>query len=511
MTIVANSPPRPGQTKASISRVATPWWQRLTSPLALATVVPALVAVALTAYQLTRPGFLLGPSADIGVYLGGAVRLVDGAIPYRNFVFVQPPGILVLATPLGLLAKFAGTRVALETLRLLTPALAGVSVVLVGRVISYRGWLPTVIACSVMALAPANFYTLHNGLLESILDVLDMAAFVVVFPQGKFGRPTRLFWGGALFGFAVAVKFPAVLPLVVVACFALRHPRTQWVPLVGGALVGCGVAVLPFFLLVPRAFVQDTVLSQIGRSGGRVPLVARVLTMENPFATALPNADLLAVLVAVVIGGAVLTPFVFSRRRALVEWCALACLVLVGLFQMAPTQYYPQYAAFLSPFFALSLGVGVGAWGGTSRQTLQTWVVASAATLLCGIAISTVTLESTTDPSWAIQSVVPRGACALSPSPRLLVSANRLVSTFARCPPMTDPYGTVLAQGLTSSTADAVWAKEIERVDYIVTTAPIATWSLPPADNIASYVGTNFSLIQRASLDIYVRHGAPVG
>ena len=69
-----------------------------------------IVALALRAYQLSRPGFLRGVTEyDDGPYFGSAVRLLQGSVPYRDFVLVQPPGITLLMAPAALLAKLTGT------------------------------------------------------------------------------------------------------------------------------------------------------------------------------------------------------------------------------------------------------------------------------------------------------------------------------------------------------------------------------------------------------------------
>ena len=46
---------------------------------------------------------------DDGVYLGAALRLVHGVLPYRDFVLVQPPGLILVMTPVAALAKWTGT------------------------------------------------------------------------------------------------------------------------------------------------------------------------------------------------------------------------------------------------------------------------------------------------------------------------------------------------------------------------------------------------------------------
>ena len=73
--------------------------------------VASLIAMALSIYQLTRPGMLFGLTEyDDGVYFGSAIRLVNGALPYRDFVLVQPPGFVLLASPVALLSRVIGTR-----------------------------------------------------------------------------------------------------------------------------------------------------------------------------------------------------------------------------------------------------------------------------------------------------------------------------------------------------------------------------------------------------------------
>ena len=77
--------------------------------------------LALRVYQLSRPGDLLGVTEyDDGVLFGNALRLVSGAIPYRDFAVVQPPGSVLLMVPVALLAKVTGTAWGLAIARILT-------------------------------------------------------------------------------------------------------------------------------------------------------------------------------------------------------------------------------------------------------------------------------------------------------------------------------------------------------------------------------------------------------
>jgi alpha-1,2-mannosyltransferase len=100
----------------------------------------AALALALRAYQLSRPGYLLGVTEyDDGVLFGNALRLVSGVIPYRDFAMVQPPGSALLMAPIALLAKVTGTAWGLAVARILTVFADTANVVLLGVLVRHRG------------------------------------------------------------------------------------------------------------------------------------------------------------------------------------------------------------------------------------------------------------------------------------------------------------------------------------------------------------------------------------
>src|SRR6204780_5605031 len=82
----------------------------LGNPVTLIIVAATVLGLLLRLYQLSRPGFLLSVNEyDDGPYFGSAVRLVHGAVPYRDFLIVQTPGITLLMIPGALLSKVTGT------------------------------------------------------------------------------------------------------------------------------------------------------------------------------------------------------------------------------------------------------------------------------------------------------------------------------------------------------------------------------------------------------------------
>ena len=63
------------------------------TPPGIVMLVATVLAVGIRLFTLTRPGYLRGITEyDDGVYLGGALRLIEGQLPYKDFAMVQPPG-----------------------------------------------------------------------------------------------------------------------------------------------------------------------------------------------------------------------------------------------------------------------------------------------------------------------------------------------------------------------------------------------------------------------------------
>jgi alpha-1,2-mannosyltransferase len=471
--------------------------------------IGALIAAAVTLYQLSRPGALFGATADIAVYLGGSIRLVHGALPYRDFVYVEPPGFVLLATPFAFLSELIGTRDAIAILRLCTPVVAVVSVVLVGRLVRRRGVAATLIACGVMALFPAQLYALHSVLLEPLLELCWLWGATLVFDGDGFAAPRQLAAGGALFGFAVSVKLSAIIPLLVVLVVCLPQLRRRAVPFAAGALAGGAIPTLPFLVMAPAAMYRDVVATQLGRipASGRVPLPIRLGDITG--ASAFASGDTAAIAAAIAFAGLVAAAFILSRRRpAPFEWFALGSIAALAVAQLVPGQYYPHYAAVLAPFLAILVAVSLGRLRGRRAPTLSLAIAAGGVAVLLAGQIAYLRGVSTPDVVGAVDSVVPAGGCAVSDAPRNLVTADRFVATASGCTNMTDPAGTMLALDDTRE-ASGVWDAVFDRVDYVVTETPIRSWSVP--GDASAYVAEHFRLVRSGGLFIYVRTGFAAG
>jgi alpha-1,2-mannosyltransferase len=470
----------------------------------VAIVAFSALALALRMYQLARPGFLLGVSEyDDGVYFGSAVRLVHGALPYRDYVLVQPPGIVLLMTPLALLAKATGTATAFAAARVLTACASVACIPLAGWLVRHRGPLAVTVVCGLLAVYPAGIDAAHTLLLEPWLVLFCLAGALVAFDRERLAeRPRRLAWAGAAFGLACAIKLWAVLPALVVALLCAR-PRSR--PLLrrylAGAAAGFAVPVLPFLLPAPGAFYRDVVVAQLSRvdvtrASPWTRLQSMVgLSVLNPAAHA--TVALVAVgLLAVTLGSALAG---WRRRRrpptALEAFAWLSGVAILAAL-LWPADFYPHYAWFFAPFLALTLGLAVArvapAPAGWTAPEPAAWTPAALALATAAVAALGVqqfrdlsTLRSG-DPTPLVRRDTPPGSCVLTDLPPVTILSDRFVSDVKGCSRLVDPIGTSYAlshghNGVTGAgrtpAVQALWRSAFATAQYVWLQCP--PWMRP--------------------------------
>jgi len=483
----------------------------LERPAVRAAAVVAVAAACLALFSLSRPGLLLGITPDVSAWFGGSVRLVHGAIPYRDFGFTQPPGFVLLSSPLGLLSEAVGTRDALAVLRMCTPLLAAANVLLMGRLTRHLGAPATTVGCAVVAFFPAELYALRGPQLEPVEILFCLMGAALVFEGAGVAGSRRLGLGGVAFGFAAVVKLPALLPALIAAglCAAVRGRRAF--PFATGAVLGFAVPALPFLLLAPPAFVRDVVGTQLGRipASGRAPLETRLADLSGASGVGVSGAA--AVAWASLLVAFVLVAFLVRRRRLNpLEWFAVCSTVAVAAAQLLPARYLPHYAAFIAPFLGLLLAVSTARVVAALRAAklnhgTALGVAAAAAAALLGTQAWAIHAEAAPDLAPAVDAVIPPGGCALSDSPALLFTSNRFVSVRRGCNDVTDPEGATLALGTGTPAAAAMWRDAFSHADYVVTSRAIGAWPLLANSSVPAYASRHFRLVGSAGLFAYVR------
>jgi alpha-1,2-mannosyltransferase len=418
-----------------------------------------LLALILRVYQITRPGVLLGVAwYDDGVYFASALRLVQGVVPYRDFVFAQPPGITLLLTPAALAAKVIGTARGMAMARILTVLASTAAVVLGGLLVRRRGLLAVTVTCGLLAVFPASVGDARTIFLEPWVALFCLAGALTVFDGDRLaGGGRRLFWGGVVFGFAGAIESFAIIPVLVVVALALPRPRRA-ATYVGGVAAGFLVPVVPFVIPSPLGFYRSVFVAQLVRHGQIwVPDWVRLQQMAGLNYVVHPGHLILLLVPLAVVGfvaAALAAAWVITRRPPPpLDWFAVATAALTVIAFMWPPGFFFHFPAFLEPFVAMAIALSASRLldavrspaGRPATDRWSLWTAALAGLVIVVLAIIQANAESTTTPRVpprsvaAVRRVIPPGACVLTDQASFTIAANRFYSSVPGCSQMIDP------------------------------------------------------------------------
>jgi hypothetical protein len=316
----------------------------------------AVFAVALLVRVV--PGWLSGAlDYDEGVYLSAAAVVWRGAVFWRDFVFLHPPGIALLLAPL----TAWGTAKGLMFGRALVAVLGALSVVMMYR--SFRGWAG-VAAALFLGLWWETVITDRGVFLEPLMNFAGLAALTVV--RGPPQTP-RTIAAGALCGLAVAFKVWALVwcLAVLIACC-----KTQRVALVGSAVATFAGLVLPWAVRDGSGFLFQVFLVHAHRPpDGDLEWWTRVHEM---FISRSLDASILTVLV-----------LPWAVRHPIGRPALVGVVLMVAAFLRAPA-FWNQYDAALAPWVVLVLGAGLEGILARPLDARVRWLVI-ATVLVCGL------------------------------------------------------------------------------------------------------------------------------
>jgi hypothetical protein len=523
-----------------------------------------LTGLALRLWILFLPGLMSVTQYDDGPYFGSAVRLVHGALPYRDYAFVQPPGITELMSPPALESYLGGTAWALVLGRFLTVFAGAAAIALACFLVRHRGVLAVLLTGGIMAIYPPAAASAHTVLLEPWLVLFCLAGAVAVFDGDRITASTkRLAWGGAAFGFAGAIKVWAIVPVLVFVVLCLPHLRKAAV-FAGGVAAGFVIPVLPFVIASPGRFYDDVVVAQFARIGTRVPAWKRFNSMMGtPKFLTPPTVVALAITVVVfVIVAQVAASRATRRNPAALDWFAVASGALIIVMFLWPPYYASHYAAFFAPFLALSLALPLarlvnglaerrrppapapagrapaardatgqdaetpaGAPAAPGRHVARpaTPWLARAGLIVLALAVLAGAVAQAPPPTRATARfdvpavtlrLIPQGACVLTDSAVYLLIANRFTSSVPGCPQMVDSLGTDLALGggrRPGSGAgqvpavSAAWHQAFGAAGWVLLT-PKAGLRIPWNASLLAYFHSHFRLIRHLNTyNLYAR------
>lgn len=484
----------------------------------------ALAGVLLRLLLLSRPGHLLGVvEYDDGVYFGAALRLVEGELPYKDFVLVQPPGIALLMAPVALLAKIIGTAGALGAGRIVTVFVDGANIALCGLLASRWGRMSLIVASSVMALYPDAIASSQTVLLEPYMNLFILLALSTLFLRDRaLVAGKRFVASGVFLGIAGATKTWAVVPAIVLLTLAGAErwngsrSLSRMVGLAAGMAVGflgvCGL----FIAIAPRRFFAEVVVDQLSRApGGRVTLWARLRELMGAgplvwFSPASFGTAVVSILTVAVIVLVILASVKTLRSREIFDRLSVVSFMLVLAALLWPSDFYYHYADFLAPFLALVAGLafsvseksGTATWFPRRWSRVSFWAALAAALMYLGVEVYfELGVAPAPTPPAAVEALVPAGACVASDQVSLLIAADRFPSKRSGCPFTLDPYGAALALsgGLTidggaarTSVVVSSWISEM-RIARFIWLSPGNQKRLPWSASARAYFAQNFA------------------
>lgn len=499
--------------------------------------IATALAVAIRLFTLLRPGYLTGITEyDDGVYLGASLRLAEGAVPYKDFAFVQPPGMLLLMGPVALVAKLTTTVKALALARVLTAMASAACVPLAGNLVRYRGTAVTMVTCGVLAIYPGDVATAHTLMLEPWMNLFCLLAINAAFREGHLARPGRLAWAGAVLGFACAIKFWAVAPAAVllVVCLTDRTDRLARLRAYLLALpTGFLLPVLPFLAPAPMTFIGSTISDQVARTGSTVSMGVRVANLTglidiinthgvvtfNAGAHSLFAADALAFLGnpaglgwlpvpgIALLAGVIAAGYIWQfRRRTQLEWLSLATAVLASAAILSYSAFYYHYPDFPAPWLALTLGFAAGALA--RDWELRAIVVPAFAVLLvlvAGLQIrETFPLRRPTTEAMAHR--IPPGSCLVTDEASLAIAADRFADLPPGCPDIVDALAAtlVLSNGVSVQGGAAhmprvvaTWRTWLGKADYVwLSPAHGSRRRIPWTPALSAWFNANFTKLR---------------
>lgn len=502
------------------------------SPVALVISGFTVIGLGLRLFLLSRPGYLLGVTQyDDGPYFGSALRLVHGALPYRDFIIVQPPGITLVMTPAALLAQVTSTAWGMAAGRILTVLASSAGIVLVGLLARHRGPLAVALSCGAVAIFPGSLVAAHTVLLEPWVTLFCLIGAVTVLDRDRLARSgRRLLWGGVAFGFAGAVEVWAIIPVVVIAVLLARQIRRAAL-FVAGVAIGFCVPVIPFAATAPRRFYNSFFAAQLFRVvPTRTPVHKRLRLMSGigQLLHLGTTGTLIAALIIVIF---VVAAFIAAWRisgRPLtdLDWFAVATCTLVVAAFLWYAQFFLHFPAFLAPFLGLSIGLAAGRLAGAlqtggieapanqrSPGSWAQWAVVGLAA--CGVVIlavqqgqSDLSVKPRVTPAAlrAVQRIVPPGACVLSDQASFLIAADRFYSGKPGCSQMVDAIGTdySLGHGRDAGSGaarypavNATWRSAFQHAQYVWLSLRFNTRRIAWTPALRTYFGNHFTRVYK--------------
>lgn len=494
-----------------------------------------LLSLGLSLSQLAVPEFL--STYDTGVYLAATIHFISGVVPYRDFTFVQPPGIVLLMTPAAVFSRIFGTHDAFQLVRVFGALVTALNAGLVAWILRRRGPIAMVIAGVGLALTPVAFWVSSSLTLEPYCIFFVLAGSAIAFARDDDGATAKnLAVAGVFFGVGGAIKLWAVIPfLALVICLTPRY-RNKVKSLVIGAAASFVVICLPFFLLAPSNFISQVFTEQLLRKAPSyqgASLLNRLVILTGFQPTTSAPTTLEALVAFIVLALIVLLAFRRRLAHASTDYFFLLTAVITIIALLSTREFFFYYGYFSAPFLWAVTGISLARLSGPIRRRVARLSIRSSLRRLLTIVLGGVGVVFVAAMvlyvssfysvyAWAngvygpwlseVATYIPAGSCVVYAEPSFGVYANRFFTNDPNCPVVVDPYGMWMKWGyqLAPPTKTFVneWKTYFEKAQYVVLGSPDDA-NVPWTKGLHSYFNDHFQLVFGKNYTYIYRRGMP--
>ena len=294
------------------------------------------------------PGGIYG--YDAGVYYSAADALTFGRVPYHDFIFLHPPGLMLVLTPFAALGRLTTDHAGYITANVFFNLLAALSAVLVWRIASLWGF--TRRAALMGGLFYAGWWGAISAEVGLRLEPLGSVVFLIGLYQLTRRRPLL---AGLAFGAVCCVKiwWTAPVLLVLIWHLARRERRATGARLVAGVGLAAAAITGPFLALAGSEMTRRVVTDQLGRRYHTQPIV-RIEYLAG-LRKAFPSLPTPLVAVAVVVIGAAFVLAIRVAWRQPPARLVVAVLVAQFIVLMVSPSFFNFYSGFLPGTLALTV------------------------------------------------------------------------------------------------------------------------------------------------------------
>jgi hypothetical protein len=407
-----------------------------------------VVGLAVLAFIVRLAPMLLGGGLgfygryDDGVYYTAADALSFGRIPYRDFVLLHPPGIMLVLLPFAALGRLTTDLAGLEVARIFFMLIGAANTALVATLARRWGRAAMWVAGAMYACWMPAVYAEQSTFLEVVGGFFVLLTLWLLVRTDRLPTPRVEWIAGISLGLAETMKIWYVAPWATIVVWQLLARRWRSATrLVVGGVVTLVVVVTPF-VIASRGRIYDMVIrDQLFRPPASTTRAGRIAGIIGIRTFTKGHGQLRHLFAAIIIVILVVLIVSCLRERKARPIVAVMAVNMAVLF--AGPVFFRHYQSFIAGPTAVVVGIGAAGLLPSIRAVpiRRAVPVALVAVLLAsGLAIIA-TPQGKTFPVAAFRRAAPPG-CIAADDPIALVEMNRLSADFRQgCRVLVDVTG----------------------------------------------------------------------